>query len=135
MQDPLSEYLAADDDEVNRTWNLLLGALSQRFGENLGIEGILFLVGIQESGRGFQPRLRKERKQDVIMHGTHCVMETIGIYERVEDDENSDTLWIRKVAFPELSVEKQEKLLRFAIIRYFSRRPGFEYLTGPQGSS
>lgn len=124
MPDAISETLAVEEERLDRAWGQLTSLLAERFGENLGIEGILFLVGVQSEGGGYQPRLRKERKQDLIMEGTHCVLETLGIYERISDE--SHELWTRRLALPELSIEQQEKLLRVAIIRYFSSRLGLD---------
>ncbi len=131
MLDSVADHLAADDQELEHRWKLLHQSLAGRFGENLGIEGILFLIGIQEQGLGFEPRLRKERKQDVIMFGTHCAMESIGLYARSQQPD--EIVWERRVVLPNLSIEEQEKLLRVAIIRYFVGRPGFEFLSEPIG--
>ena len=122
MEDPVAGSLSVSDEELERAFEEIRQNLSARFGDAIGIEGMLFLIGVQERGIGFHPKLRKERKQDLIMHGTHCVMETLGIYKRREVARGEMT-WERSVDLPELTVEEQEKLLRVAIVRYFSGRP------------
>ncbi|HEX7070849.1 MAG TPA: hypothetical protein VF190_08585 [Rhodothermales bacterium] len=121
--DLVSRCLAVPDEDLNRSWTQLRDSLAERFGPNLGIEGILFLIGIQESGLGYEPRLRKERKQDLIMLGTHHALETLGIYRRV-DAEGDESGWRREVGVPRLPIDDQEKLLRIGIIRYFAARDG-----------
>ena len=42
-------------------WRALLNALEQRFGGGMDLQDILYLVGVQELGKGFQ-KLRNRRK-------------------------------------------------------------------------
>lgn len=119
MSDPVEVSLATDDRMLERSWAKLQDSLGPRFGNSLGIEGILFLIGVQEQGRGFQPKLRKEKKQDLIMLGTHCVLEAVGVYDRVSEQDHK-LHFQRRTGLPHLSIDEQEKLLRVGIIRYFS---------------
>ena len=120
MPHPVSEWLSADDEALEQSWSVLQTELAHRFGGSVGVEGMLFLIGIQEEGRGFEPRLKKERKQELIMRGTHSVMETLGLYRRVGGPDTDDVSWERTHPLPELTIEEQEKLLRVGIIRYFA---------------
>ena len=110
--------LATDDAAVEAGWARLSAWIEQRFGRGAGLEAVLFLIGVQSQGRGFEPRLKKEAKQDLIMEGTCCAFETLGLYRRVANEEG--WRWERTAsAPPTLSVEEQEKLLRVAVLRYF----------------
>lgn len=104
-------------------WTKLTTRLSGQFGREMTIEAILFLVGVQSQGLGFQPDLERERKQELIMEGTYCVFETMGFYERAGMDEKGLWLWERKIPVPSLSVEEQEELLQTAILKYFEDQP------------
>lgn len=120
METGLEHILSFDDGELDRQWQLLQESLDEQFGKQPGIEAILFLIGVQSRGRGYEPKLNKQAKQDIIMEGTHCVFETLGLYKRVGIDSNGLSLWERNSSlFPKLSLPEQEKLLRVAILSYF----------------
>ena len=117
---PLLAYLEADDAALETQWRRLQVWIEQRFGKEPAIEEILFLVGIQARGQGAEPDLDKEAKQGLIMEGTYCVFETLGVYARVGMEKDGSWIWERRIAHPpNLSVGEQEKLLRTAILRYF----------------
>ncbi len=115
----LANLLASDDDALQRRWDALVERLGERFGQKPGLEGVLFLIGIQSRGRGYEPKLKKERKQALIMEGTWCAFESIGLYQRVGADENGAWIWQPQADLPHLDVEEQEKLLRTAVLSYF----------------
>jgi hypothetical protein len=119
MDDDLFNILTVDDDDLRRDWERVLGRLEERFDPDLTIEAVLFLIGIQSRGRGFQPDLKRESKQDLIMEGTYCVFEKLGIYERAVTDEGGTSLWNQKISLPRLPIDDQEKLLRIGIIQFF----------------
>jgi hypothetical protein len=120
MEDPIRRHLQADEADVSARWERLQAWLQARYGRETGIEAVLFLIGIQSRGRGYEPKLQKEAKQDLIMEGTYCAFEQLGLYERVGVDEQGAWLWERTTAsFPRLSVDEQEKLLRLGILAYF----------------
>ena len=117
----LQTLLEQDDEALEARWQRLQQWLHARFGqESPGLESILFLIGIQSQGQGYQPKLKKEVKQDLIMEGTCCVFETLGLYARAGADDEGRWIWAQTgPPLPPLPVERQEKLLRIAILRYF----------------
>lgn len=120
MDEQLRRYLETDDGVLEARWKRLQSWLEERFGDEAGIETILFLIGIQAQGRGYRPKLKREKKQDLIMEGTFCAFEKIGLYEHVGMEEDGAWIWERTgPELPKLPVEDQEKLLRIAIITYF----------------
>jgi hypothetical protein len=125
MHPLISEHLGFDDAVLDEQWRNLQAWLQQRFQREAGIEAILFLMGVQSRGYGFEPDMDKERKQDTIMEGTYCAFEKLGFYERVGLDENGFWIWERTVEeIPKLPLEGQEKLLKLGIILYFGEVPG-----------
>ena len=64
--------------QLEARWERLQGWIDERFGRQAGIEGILFLIGVQTRGRGFEPDLEKEAKERLIMEGAYRVFETLG---------------------------------------------------------
>lgn len=120
MNNPLLAYLDTDTTLLEARWEQLQAWIKHQFGQEAGIEGLLFLVGIQDRGRGFEPNLEKETKEQLIMEGTYCVFETLGAYERVGMEADGHWIWERQIAQPpNLSIDDQETLLRIAILRYF----------------
>ena len=120
MASEVEKYLSIDDALLENQWGVLLSWLESHFEKQAGIETALFLIGIQSRGRGFEPKLSKKRKQALIMEGTHCAFETLGLYRRVGKDSNLQNVWERtEVPLPKLPLPDQEKLLRIAIISYF----------------
>ena len=117
---PIEHHLATKDDEIADRWQRIETFVNERFGRDTSIEAILFLIGVQSRGRGYEPDLPKEAKQDTIMEGTFCAFEKLGLYERVGVDEKGFWLWERSVdSIPKLPLEEQEKLLKLGIISYF----------------
>jgi hypothetical protein len=111
----IENLLTIDDQSIAQDWQeKVLKTIKKSFGEtDMSPEGILFLMGIHESGLGYQPKLQKEHKQDLIMLGTTHAWYAAGLY--IKDEEG-----LRPAQpFPDLDIEEQEKLLKIAIIRYF----------------
>ena len=114
------DLLQTDDTLTAQRWEEVKQWLEPRYGKETGIESILFLIGIQSRGDGFQPKLKRQVKQDLIMEGTHCVFETLGLYKRVGRDARGHIIWERSNAISrKLSLQEQEKLLRLGILNYF----------------
>ncbi len=121
MGDPIAVLLQADDEALAARWQRLTAWVEAHFRREPSIEAILFLIGIQARARGYEPKLAKDRKQDLIMEGTYCVFETLDLYRRVGMDAEGFWIWERTRPLPDLSVEDQEKMLRLAILRYFEQ--------------
>lgn len=116
----IESHLAADDAELAAKWKRLETWISGRFGRDVSIEAVLFLIGVQSRGRGYEPDLPKAEKQDTIMEGTYCAFEKLGLYERVGLDERGYWIWERSDGGnTDLDIDQQEKLLKLGIVRYF----------------
>ena len=85
------------------------------------MDAILFLIGVQSVGRGYEPDLPKERKQSLIMEGSYLAFETIDIYRRMGLERNGFWIWEKIADVPKLSVDDQEKLLQIGILNYFDK--------------
>lgn len=125
MSETLEALLGLDDAGLQARWQQLETWICNRFGrEHTTLEAILFLIGIQSKGRGYEPELEKEAKQTLILEGAYQVFEAIGLYERVGMEAGGFWVWERTAPLPEMGVEQQEKLLRIAILRYFENAVG-----------
>ena len=120
MASQIETYLSLEPAMLDEKWQALTSWLESQYGRQAGIESVLFLIGIQSRGRGFEPKLSKKKKQALIMEGTHCAFETLGLYKRVGKDPDGQNIWERTaLPLPRLPLPDQEKLLRVAILSYF----------------
>lgn len=104
------------DPGLDETWKRTCAWAAERFGREPSVESLLFLIGIDSRDGEFEPRLKKEMKQDLIMEGTHAVLAGIGVYEKIDAPPG----WARIRIVPVLSEDDQERLLRAAIARYLA---------------
>lgn len=110
-----------NNEALEQKWQKLLHKLSRQFGPELDIEGIIFLIGIQELGKG-AIKLNKDQKLDV-MHVAICrLLAPYGYYEFKGMDEDGWPHYIRTERLPHLKPEQQEHLMREAIIMYFEQQ-------------
>lgn len=115
-------------EEDERRWEALSGWLEECYGREITLEAVLFLIGIQARGRGFEPDIERDRKQDVIMEGTFSAFASLGMYERVGMEQDGSWIWERVAEpVPDLPVEEQEKVLKSAVIKYFQDELGPEF--------
>lgn len=115
----LPNFETLDLADLDSRWSDLTRWIEVKFEREPTIESILFLIGIQSEGHGYQPKLAKEEKQDLIMEGTYVAFETLGLYQRIGADAKGRWLWEPRIAMPALELDDQETLLRLAILTYF----------------
>jgi len=119
---PVANIFEPDQDAVARGWPALRAWLDDVLGCGDDLEGVLFLVGLQELHREFTPDLDKASKQRIINEGTYCVLESLGCFERIGQEADGYWIWEPHEDFPDnLSSSQQELLLRAGILRYFDR--------------
>lgn len=117
---PLLALLAEYDASQEERWDALVEWLRRSYNRDITLEAVLFLIGVQSRGRGFQPELDRDVKEDLIMEGTFCAFASVGVYERTGMEANGAWIWERVMEpVPELPVEEQEKLLKAVVLRYF----------------
>ena len=113
------------DLELDRKWNWLLSTLDVQLGKKpKDLNAVLFLIGVQELGRG-QVRFSKEEKQD-LMHIAICkVLSLSGYYELEGIDKDGWPHWIVVNKLPHFDLLEQEKLLKIHVIEYFESEYGW----------
>lgn len=104
--------------DINTNWNDLIDRLQTKFGNELELEGILFLIGVQELGKGYQ-KFSKDEKLDVLHIAICTLLEPYGHYEFLGRDEQGWPHWKRNEKLPPLKPKQQEFLMRESIIDYF----------------
>ena len=111
-----------DRDTVAAAWPRFQEWLDRTMACGDDLEGILFLVGLQELGQEFQSDLDKASKQRLVQEGTYCVLEGLGCFERVGREMDGYWIWEPHNELPDdLSASEQDLLLRAGILHYFER--------------
>lgn len=106
------------ENELNKNWEQVLIKLEKQFGEEMDLQAILFLIGVQELGKGYR-KFSKDEKVDV-MHVAICtLLEPYGYYEYEGLDKEGWPHWKRNDKLPALTPQQQTSLMQEAIIDYF----------------
>lgn len=112
-------------DDIQIRWLKLRIRLKERLGIKPDMDGILFLIGIQELGTGKQD-FSKEEKQD-LMHIAVCtVLSQSGYYLLEGNDEQGWPHFKQLKALPELGLVEQENFLKDHILLYFQNQDFIE---------
>lgn len=116
----VAKIFEPDPVAVASDWPKLTEWLDITLGCADDLEGILFLVGIQELELEYEPDLDKASKQRLVHEGTYCVLERLGCFERVGQEVDGFWIWEPHEDMPEqMSSSQQDLLLRAGILRYF----------------
>jgi len=106
--------------ELEHNWKVLLERLSKQFDEPLDMQALLFLIGVQELGKGYQ-NLSKDQKIDV-MHIAICtLLSPYGYYEFAGRDDDGWPHWKATEKLPYLKPGLQLQTMKEAIIAYFKQ--------------
>lgn len=89
-----------------------------QFGGDIDVQGILFLVGVQELGKG-KIKLSKNQKLDVIHIAICTLLEPYGYYKFMGIDEEGWPHWEMNEKLPPLKPLQQEQLVKQALVEYF----------------
>ena len=102
-----------------QAWKEVILKLEKRFGEGLDLQAILFLIGLQELGMGYQ-KLKKDQKVDVMHIAVCALLSQWGYYEFTGYDESGWPHWKETNKLPSLNAKQQDRLIREAIVEYFA---------------
>lgn len=113
------------DLELDRNWQRLLDELEERLGQKpKDLNGVLFLIGVQELGQG-PKTFSKEQKQD-LMHIAICkCLSFSGYYELEGLDAEGWPHWKLVKKLPRFDLLEQEKLLKMHVLEYFQHELGW----------
>ena len=110
--------------DLETEFNEILNKLAPQFGEDIDIQALLFLIGIQELGKG-KIKLTKNEKLDV-MHIAICtLLEPFGHYIFEGIDKDGWPHWKVNEKFPPLKSGQQLILMKQAVIDYFKENKVF----------
>ena len=110
----------ARDELLKARWSQLVDKLSEQFseGEDLDIDGIIYIIGVQELGQGYR-RFKKDEKVN-LMHIAICrLLEPLGYYEFDYFDQDGWPHYKMKEELPFLKPGEQTVMMKEAIVNYF----------------
>lgn len=117
----VSIFTTMDREDTLKAWKEIKVALEPTFGGDLDVQAILFIIGVQELGQGFQ-KLAKEQKVDV-MHIAICtLLEPFGYYEPMGRDEDNWPHWKPTGKMPHMTAIEQNRFIQDAIVAYFRKQ-------------
>mgnify|MGYP003631884224 FL=1 len=111
--------------DLKEKWNFLVEKLTNDFseGDELNVDGILYLVGVQELGQGYR-EFKKDEKMN-LMHIAICkLLEPYGYYEFDYFDDDGWPHYKTLTELPNLKPGEQTVLMKEAIVSYFE---GLDY--------
>jgi hypothetical protein len=109
------------DLEQDRNWQRLLQLIDHSLGKKpKDLNGVLFLIGVQELGQGSKI-FSKEEKQDLLHIAICKVLSLAGYYELEGLDEQGWPHWKLIKKLPHFDLLEQEKLLKMLVIEYFEK--------------
>ncbi len=102
-------------------WEELLLKVSKRFKVLADFDFLLFLIGIQELGKGYM-KYSKEEKMDMINLARCKMFEHKGFYEQTGVDDEGWPQFKVLQNMEELLPSKREAILKEAMISYFEEK-------------
>lgn len=123
------------DLDQERKWNGLLHDLSDLIGKKpKDLNGVLFLIGVQELGKGGK-NFSKEEKQDLMHIGICKVLSLAGYYELQGLDIDGWPHWKLIKKLPHFDLLEQEKLLKIHVMEYFEKEYEWVYAAPSNAST
>jgi len=107
-----------DLQELKKKWETLTNRLGDQFGEEPDLQAIIFLIGVQELGRGPQ-KFSKDEKEDLMHIATCRLLSQFDYYELIGIDQDGWPHWKLVKPLPPLSLKEQDILLKQAVLQYF----------------
>ena len=108
------------ENTLKEKWSLLVSRLSEDFadGDELNVDGIIYLIGVQELGQGHRT-FKKDEKMN-LMHIAICkLLEPYGYYEFDFFDDDGWPHYKILTDLPSLKPGEQTVLMKEAIVTYF----------------
>ncbi len=122
----ISKHMSRDE-QLKERWDYLVQKLSAQFsdGDPLELDGIVYLVGVQELGN-FHRKFKKDEKVN-LMHIAICrLLEPYGYYDFDFFDDDGWPHYKIKEQLPPLKAGEQSVLMKEALVNYFMEK---EYIT------
>lgn len=116
------------DLDLDRKWHQLLMFVEETIGKKpKDLNGVLFIIGVQELGRGAKP-FSKEEKQDLLHIAICKVLSLSGYYTLDGLDKDGWPHWKMVKKLPHFDLLEQEKLLKMHVLEYFEQEFDWIYI-------
>ena len=106
-------------DSLDKKWGVLTDKLEDRFGGEMTLKGVLYLIGVQELNFGIK-QFDREEKIDVLHVATCKILSSFGYYKFDRIDDDGWPHYTELKALKRLSGKEQENLIKKAILEYLS---------------
>ena len=106
------------DFELEKKWREAIDKISTNFDEQLDIQSVLFLIGLQELNLNIE-KLSKDQKIEVIHVAVCTLLEPYGYYTKLGVDSDGWPHFENSKRLPNVKQQEQEQILKEAIIDYF----------------
>src|SRR5437016_3333471 len=83
---------AEEIQQLKTRWETLTSRLADQFGEAPDLQALIFLIGVQELGKGPQ-KFSKDEKQDIMHIATCKLLSQFGYYELAASDQDGWPHW------------------------------------------
>ena len=107
-----------DDPILKSRWEQLNRLLQKRFSEQLDIQTIIYIIGLQELGR-FKKPFKKDDKINLMHIATCKLLEPYGYYQFTHFDQEGWPHYQLIEKLPNLKPGEQTLMLKQAIVQYF----------------
>lgn len=116
------------DHDIELRFQNLKTHLEKTFGEDLDIHALLFLIGVNEYGKGHQ-KYSKQEKTDLIHVAICTLLAPAGYYDYKGRDEDGWPHFELVQNLPPIQKKDQEHLIKEAMLDYFKEHQYFEEST------
>ena len=103
------------NDIVQEEWTRVEKMVEEKFGEDIDVRGILFLIGVQELGKGYR-KFTKDQKLEVIHIAICKLLSQYNYYEYMGVDEDGWPHYKETKKLPSLKPGEQLKVMKSAIV-------------------
>ena len=107
--------------DIDKRWGQMIRKSEKIFGAEMDLPAFLFLIGVQELGKGFC-KLTRDEKMDIMHIATCKLLERHGYYKLIRIDKEGWPHWKRIKKLPALDSAEQTKLMKMAILDYFEEK-------------
>ncbi len=106
------------DYQIEIKYKELLAELEETFGGGMDLQSVIFLIGVQELGKGYQ-KFSKRQKVELMHVGICTVLEPFGFYKTIGRDKDNWPHFEFVKELPPLDDSQQKHLLKEAVLAYF----------------